>query len=138
MSWSTLGTVAPLERKWQDYPPTTQATTSPTESLAYRITGLNVQTLDPDKFYALVRFKYGVETYSRSFQLIPSAEPQIAQVAIPPAITTYPFSWIPQIQLVYLDRPKRRRPEPWAVQLDEFVPASVGPIDLTTLSRFLY
>lgn len=138
MSWSFLGTVIPIEKKWLDYEPTTQSADNPTESLAYRITGLNVQTLDSDKFYALVRFKYGLEIYSRAFRLVPNAAPQIAQVEIPLAITIYPFSWIPQIQLVYRARPQRPQPAPWAVQIDEFVSASMPSISDLIIDGGLY
>lgn len=139
MSWQSLGAVIPIESQWRALQPTTQSTSSPVESLPYRITGLNVAPFDADKFYALVRFKYGADVYSRAFPLGPSSSPKLFMVTIPPAITTFPFSWVPQVQLVVYGR-ELQRPSPvnWAIQLDEFLEPDVNAISLLNLSRFLY
>ena len=138
MTWQSLGALTPRERQWVDYAPTTQAPDSPVEGLIYRLTGLNVQTSDPDQFYALVRFKYGLGIYSRDFRHNPSEQPALVTVPIPPAITTFPFSWIPQMQLVYIKPSNRPRTISWAVQIDEFLEPDTSAIALANLSRFLY
>lgn len=138
MTWQSLGVITPIEGEWSDYQPTTQAPASPVDGIFYRLTGLNVDPFDPDKFFALVRFKYGAEDYSRGFRLMPSGQPQIAMVEIPPAITTFPFTWVPQVQLLYQRQQQRPAPIRWAIRIDEFVEPDMNATALANLSRFLY
>lgn len=137
MSWQTLGAVTPIERKWLDFQPTTQAPYSPTESLAYRITGLNVQTFDPDKFYALLRFKHGADFHPRGL-IMPNGESKLVEVAIPAEITTFPFSWVPQVRLIYTLDKWKTVPVNWTIRIDEFVDPDPQSIALANLSKFLY
>jgi hypothetical protein len=137
MSWQTLGTVTPREDEWSDYDPTTQAPSSPVESIFYRLSGLNVAPLDPDRFYALVRFKFGAD-FTPAFRHIPRTEPQLSQVDIPPEITAFPFSWVPQIRLVYMKPTQRPEPIAWAVRIDEFIGPDVQAEALVNLQKFLY
>jgi hypothetical protein len=135
MSWQSLGTVTPKENQWLDYAPTTQAPDSPVESLPYRFTGLNVETFDPDRFFALVRFKYGEGIYSRERRIDPSPVPSVLQVGIPAEISSFPFSWVPQIQLIYLGPKTLRKPINWSVRIDSFNAVAASASDF---SRFLY
>lgn len=138
MSWQSLGAVTPKEKEWLDYAPTTQAPDSAVEAVAYRITGLNVDTFDPDRFYALIRFRYGQSIYSPAIRHTPNGSPSVVQVSVPLEISTFPFSWVPQIQLVYTNSNNRPRPVSWAVQIDEFLAPDIEAISLANLSRFLY
>lgn len=136
MTWQSLGAITPIEKQFLDYSATTQAPDTPLMPLPYRVTGLNVDPLDADKFFALMRFKAVGDVYSRSLVIRPSAESQVVSVQIPPEVTVYPFTWVPQVQLIYLKRPLRPVGVNWAIRIDEFVSDSAS-IALQTL-RFLY
>lgn len=133
MSWATIGTVTPQVNKWLSYPPITHSPASPLESVLYRVTGLNVDSFDPDRFYALLQFRYGADIYSRAYEISPNAEAEILSVEIPSSITEFPFSWSARVQLFYIGQ-SRQLPVNWAIRIDEFVEAD----SIANLLRFIY
>lgn len=150
MPWQSLGEVAPKLTEWREYAPTAQDVTNPIEGLIYRFTPGNLSPGDKFKSFALVRFRFDdmqTESFTRSFRIYPYPGSVIQVVPIPPGMSIFPFSWIPQVRKFVYPRWRGRSDEPaWTVKVEDFFappdesPASIEArlAALETFSRFSY
>ncbi len=149
MGWQSLGAVEPILGEWRDYDPSSQGVTNPTEGTIYRFEAINLLPGEFYKTYALVRFKYqGAEaetSYTRSFRVYPREGAIVQNVPIPPAISNFPFEWIPQCQKIVYPKFRGRSSEsPWEIRIDDFLPEATGEgveesiASINNLIRFLY
>jgi hypothetical protein len=150
MAWQTLGTIVPVIDQWREYAPSSQEVTNPIEGTIYRLEPQNLEAGEQYKTYALVRFRYDdgeKESFTRAFRIYPYPGAIIQVVPIPPAISIFPFSWIPQIRKIVYPRFRGRSAEsPWGVKIEDYIapPASIGEsleqaiTDLVQLARYSY